>query len=80
MGANCFHLAEALMTDDEEVITLRGCAVLSGVDLFVCAIHSHSQDLHQDTAPIGDIVDRGIGQFRQMNRVGLAGEYCDGFM
>src|SRR5262245_15541540 len=77
--ADRFYLAEAFVSSHQELITVGRSTVFCSIDFFVRAIHSDSQDPYQDSPTIGDIADTRLWQFCEMNRVGLARKYCDGF-
>ena len=73
------HPAETLVTDDQEVVALRGLTILGGVDLLVGSVDSHTKNCDQHSAPVGNVGLRRFGQLREMNASGLARDHCDRF-
>ena len=79
IGADFFHHTKAFVAGDQKIVAFRRRAILCRIDLFVSAIHAHAQHAHQHSAPIGDGIERGFIQRRQMRAVGLAGKNCHCF-
>jgi hypothetical protein len=75
---NLQHAPERLVPGHQEVVALRGVAVLGVVDLLVCPIHADAQHLHQNAASVGDVVDARLRKVGQVDAAGLAREngYC----
>src|SRR5262249_56604734 len=73
------HLAEAFVPDDEHVMAVGGGAVLRSVDLLVRAVDADPEDLHENAAAPGDVVDRWLRQIGEVDAVGLARKHRDGF-
>ena len=79
VGADRFHLPEALMSDHEKVVAVGSGAVFGGIDFLVGAVDADLQDADQHAASVGHIVDTGLLQFGQVDGVALAGKHCDCF-
>jgi hypothetical protein len=59
--------------------TLGGLAILGCIDLFVGAVDAAAQQLHEDTPPVGYVIDARQRQVGQMDAVGLPGVNGDCF-
>jgi hypothetical protein len=67
------------MSEDEEIIPGRGLTVFGCVDLFVSAVHTDPEHLHEDPAAFGHLIDRWLGEFRKMDGIGLSRDNRHGF-
>ena len=70
---------EALVTRDQEVVSLGGRAVLGRVDLLVGPVDADAQHLDEHPAPARDVAHARLGELGEVHRVGTPGEHRDGF-
>ena len=74
-----FDLAEALVADDQEVVSGRRRAVFGGVDFFVGSVHADAQNLYQHATAVGNLIQRRLRQIGHVDAVGFSWEYTDRF-
>ena len=79
VGPDLDHLAEALVAGDEEVVAGRRGPVLGRVDLLVGAVDADAKHLHLHAAAVRDLVDAGLRDLPEMNRVRASWMNGDGF-
>src|SRR5271165_2229034 len=60
VGANLFHLPEALVPNHQELIAVGSSPVFGGVDLLVRPIHTHFEDADQHASSVGHVVYVGL--------------------
>src|SRR5581483_3458003 len=78
-GADLDDLPERFVPGDEKIVTVRCCAILGGVDLFVRAIDANPQHFDENATPIWNVIHTRHWEFCQVNTVRLAWEYCNCF-
>jgi hypothetical protein len=72
-------LAEAFVADDQKVESWRRSAVFGGIDFFIGAVDTDTENFYEHAAAIRDLVERRLWHVSDVHAVWLSWEYTDGF-